>query len=110
MFHTTCMYNSNIGIHTIIDEFKFVVIILLLMADIDRNKKRNTEIILIYTENFAERKCTADELSFQQWYATDNGNNNTDNNSDTFDNVSFNSDDQICGTINNILMNFITWV
>ena len=63
------MYNSDIGIdNTIFDELEFVAIILLLKDDMDRNKKRKTEIILIYTKNFAERTT---ELSCQQWYAND---------------------------------------
>ena len=56
------MYNSNIGIdNTFFDELEFVVIILLLNDNRDRNKKRKTKIILIYTKNFAEVR----------WYAND---------------------------------------
>ena len=97
ILHTICVISN-----TIFDELEFVVIVLLLMDDIDRNKKRKTKIILIYTKDSAERERMTDELCFQQWYANDNSNNNTDNNTDTFDNVSFNSnDDRNFRTINN---------
>ena len=65
MLNTICMYNSNIGIdNTIFDELEFVVIILLLKDDMDRNTKRKTKILVIYTENFAEHTT---EFSCQQY-------------------------------------------
>ena len=73
---------SNSIDNTIFDELEFVIISFL-MDDIDRNKNGKMKIILIYAKNFAQREHTTDDLSFQQWYANDNGNgNNNDNNSD----------------------------
>ena len=103
MLPTICVISD-----TIFDELEFVPIILLLMEDLYRSKQKKTKIILIHTKDSAERERTTDELGFQQWYANDDG-NNTDNNTDTFDNVSFNSkDDQNVRTINNEFFSYMS--